>query len=337
MRLRPSRLLQLCIVCVLALAVQSSYASESAERIRTHAAHARLIRSRIENMRRLTWGADRSAPLTRHVVVISMDGLRPESIDRFGAVTIQRLMQQGSYALQAQTVQPSKTLPAHASMLSGVEPRIHGMTWNQDAPGTLALPTVFDLATQAGLTSAAFFSKAKLGQLTAPGDVGHLEVRSRWSLRSWDADHTIDEVRDYLQDGNRPNLMFIHVAEPDQTGHDHGWMSAEYGVAVQEADQALAELLAAADGAFGKGQYTVILTADHGGVGHGHAEHDPRSTRIPWVTWGKGVKCGFRVKTAVHTTDTAATVAWLLRLGTPRNWTGRPVKAAYGRQNGTSC
>jgi arylsulfatase A-like enzyme len=336
-RSRASRVIQLCIVCAFALAAQSSHFSQGLDRIARRSVTAKPIRAPIENLRRLTSRADSSAAVTRHVMLISMDGLRPESIERFGATTIQRLMQEGSYTLQAQTVSPSKTLPAHASMLSGVEPRIHGITWNTDAGGTLELLTVFDLATQAGLTSAAFFSKSKLRQLTAPGDVDYLEVRSRWSLRSWDADHTVDGVRDYLQDGNRPNLLFIHVAEPDQTGHEHGWMSPEYGEKVQEADQALAELLASADTAFGTGQYTVILTADHGGVGHGHSEPDPRSTRIPWVTWGKGVKCGTSVRAGVRTTDTAATVAWLLRLGIPRNWTGRPVKGAYGRQSGTPC
>lgn len=319
MKRRLVRFVGIGVVGACALALQSSHATRALNMIARRGATA------------ATPGA-RPAAITQHIVIISMDGLRPDAIDRFGAATIQRMMRHGSYTLQAQTVEPSRTLPAHASMLAGVEPPIHGITWNHHAPGNMILPTVFDLATEAGLTSAAFFSKAKLSQLTGPGDVDHLKVRSRWSLRQWDAEHTFAEVIEYLEDGNRPNLLFVHVAEPDQTGHEHGWMSEEYGEAVLETDRELAELLATADHAFGSGQYTVILTADHGGVGHGHRTSDPRSTRIPWVTWGKGVTCGKRVKQAVRTTDTAATVAWLLRLDVPRQWSGRPVKSAYNEK-----
>jgi predicted AlkP superfamily pyrophosphatase or phosphodiesterase len=314
----------LCAVFVIALALQSSYAGRALDLLG--------MRGVVERS-----APTRAAALTRHVVLISIDGLRPESIERFGASTIRQVMRKASYTLRAQTVQPTKTLPAHASMLSGVEPRIHGMTWNRNTDSTLAVPTVFDLATQAGLTSAAFFSKSKLAQLAGPGDVDHVEVRSRWSLIEWDADHTVDAVIEYLEDGNRPNLLFVHIAEPDQTGHDDGWMSPEYGEAVQQADRALAELLAATDSAFGNGQYTVILTADHGGVNHGHDNTDPRSTRIPWITWGRGVACGKRLNQAVRTTDTAATIAWLLALDTPRQWSGRPVKGAFTRQAARHC
>src|SRR5262245_47318293 len=47
--------------------------------------------------------------MTSHVVVISIDGLRPDAIEKFGATTMQRLMKEGSYTLTAQTIMPSKT------------------------------------------------------------------------------------------------------------------------------------------------------------------------------------------------------------------------------------
>src|SRR5687768_4085146 len=54
---------------------------------------------------------------SEHVVIISLDGLRPDAIDKFGARTLQRLMREGTYTLNAQTILPSKTLPSHTSML----------------------------------------------------------------------------------------------------------------------------------------------------------------------------------------------------------------------------
>src|SRR5689334_12837495 len=54
-----------------------------------------------------------------HVVVVSIDGLRPDAIARFKAPTLTRLMHEGRYSLSAQTISLSLTLPSHTSMLTG--------------------------------------------------------------------------------------------------------------------------------------------------------------------------------------------------------------------------
>src|SRR5688572_11070084 len=63
--------------------------------------------------------ATRVGFMTSHVIVMSIDGLRPDAIEKFGATTMQRLMKEGSYTLAARTIFPSKTLPSHTSMLTG--------------------------------------------------------------------------------------------------------------------------------------------------------------------------------------------------------------------------
>src|SRR5690606_13842488 len=49
------------------------------------------------------------AGITEHVIVVSIDGLRPDAIDRYDAGTIRRMMREGAYSLDAQTIFPSKT------------------------------------------------------------------------------------------------------------------------------------------------------------------------------------------------------------------------------------
>ena len=71
-----------------------------------------------------------SVSLTRNVVLVSIDGLRPDAIARFAAPTLQRLIGEGSYSLSAHTIMPSTTLPSHTSMLSGEPPDEHGVFWN---------------------------------------------------------------------------------------------------------------------------------------------------------------------------------------------------------------
>lgn len=268
-----------------------------------------------------------SQAVTDHVLVISIDGLRPDAIDQFRATTLQRLMREGSYTLNAKTIMPSRTLPSHTSMLTGLEPHEHGITWNSDETdthGVVAVPTIFAKARERGLSTAAFFSKSKFHHLEVPRTLNHSEAPD--GSATWDASRTVANVNRYLR-SEKPNLLFVHLAEPDYAGHRFGWMSWFYGRAVRKADGAVAELLKAADAAFGKGQYAVILTADHGGHGWSHGSSDPRDVTIPWIAWGEGVRAGARVPDGVRTMDTAATALWLL--GLPSLGVGHPVQTAF--------
>ena len=82
------------------------------------------------------------------VALISIDGLRPDVLTETQAPNILALAQRGAYTFAAQTVYPSTTLPGHASMLTGVEPSVHGITFDEyqdtfkfvDAHGVLAGP-----------------------------------------------------------------------------------------------------------------------------------------------------------------------------------------------------
>jgi predicted AlkP superfamily pyrophosphatase or phosphodiesterase len=90
-----------------------------------------------------------SGVVANHVVVMSIDGLRPDAIKAFGARTLQKLMSSGSYTLNARTIDLSKTLPSHTSMLTGEMAEQHGIMWNTDETdthGTIEIPTVFGSA-----------------------------------------------------------------------------------------------------------------------------------------------------------------------------------------------
>lgn len=275
-----------------------------------------------------------SGRVTDHVVVISIDGLRPDAIQKFAAPTIQRLMREGSYTLEAQTILPSKTLPSHTSMLTGVDADAHGITWNSDetdAHGHVSVPTVFGIATAAGFRTAAFFSKTKFHHLEAPSTIGYVRSPKGGLFDSrWSASHTAELVERHLERAEHsPNLLFVHIGEPDFAGHLFGWMGRMYASAVHEADRAVADVLDEADERFGRGQYTVVLTADHGGHGRNHGSSDPRDTTIPWIVWGEGVPAGGHLAAGIRTMDTAATALWLLGLDVPAQWAGRPVLAAF--------
>jgi arylsulfatase A-like enzyme len=268
--------------------------------------------------------------LTRNVVLVSIDGLRPDAIATFNAPTLTKLVKEGSYTLAASTILPSKTLPSHTSMLTGEPPDRHGILWNNafnDAPGTLEIPTVFSAARQRGYRTAAFFSKAKFSHLQVPGTLDYSQAPGGWFGR-WSSEHTLNDVEKHLAT-HKPNLLFVHLTDPDAAGHSYGWMSAQYGQGVLRADRAVARLIKAADTAYGAGGYTLIITADHGGNGRDHGSDNPLDVTIPWIAWGRGVMPGEIKASTVRTMDTASTVLFVLGVDTPPSWMGVPVKTAF--------
>jgi predicted AlkP superfamily pyrophosphatase or phosphodiesterase len=261
---------------------------------------------------------------------VSVDGLRPDAITTYGASTLQRLMREGSYTLSATTIHPSKTLPSHTSMLTGQPPEQHGVLWNNVATAeadSIDLPNVFGLARAHGYSTAAFFSKAKFQPLQVEGTLDYSQAPGGWFGR-WSSKRTVSDVAKYLE-AARPNVLFVHLTDPDAAGHRAGWMTPEYGRAVVEADHAVNRLISVAERVYGSGNFSLIVTADHGGHGTNHGSDDPRDVTIPWIAWGKGVKPGVLMQATVRTMDTAATVLWLLAVSEPSNWAGQPVLEAY--------
>ena len=271
------------------------------------------------------------ASISRNVVVVSVDGLRPDAIESYDAPTLQRLMREGSYTMSASTIHPSKTLPSHTSMLTGQPPERHGVLWNTVATAdehAIELPNIFSEAHARGYSTAAFFSKAKFQPLQLPGTLDYSQAPGGWFGR-WSSARTISDVEAYLDGEARPNVLFVHLTDPDAAGHRFGWMTEEYGRAVLAADSAVNQLIRLAQRAYGRGDFSLIVTADHGGHGYNHGSSDPRDVMIPWIAWGKGVRPGALDSPGIRTMDTAATVLWLLGLTAPADWAGEAVIPAY--------
>lgn len=272
-------------------------------------------------------GQPRAGAIAQHVVVISIDGLRPDAIAAAGASNLQRMMREGAYSLRAQTILPSRTLPSHTSMMTGVSPEVHGITWNDEqveAQGRVRVATMFDMADSAHLHTAAFFGKAKFRHLIH-GDAPD-EVEAPSGLEVVLAPRITQDVTHYLR-FNDPDLLFVHLADPDIAGHSAGWMSLPYRWAVRRADAAVEQIRRAAVRRWGN-DVLVIVTADHGGHGRDHGTERPEDVTIPWIAWGAGVQTG-QIAAAIRTFDTAATALFALGVPVPARWEGRPVAAAF--------
>lgn len=294
-------------------------------------------------MRRLMllWGfcvtvfAALAAPINRTVVIVSWDGGKPSVIralvQRGELPTIAAMMANGSYTFTAETIVPSSTLPSHASMLTGLSYRRHGVTWNSYQPekGTVTVATVFELAKKAGLRTAMVFSKEKFKHLAKPKTIDVVEYVQG------DAEQ-VAEVAVRVLTAQKPNLLFVHFHDPDSAGHAFGWgneakgvpPSDEFLLALRRCDRATGTIVAALKRL---GQWTktlLIVTADHGGHDRTHGTANPEDVRIPWVTAGELAAKTGELNEPVKTMDTAATALVALGLSVPNDWDGKPVWAA---------
>lgn len=259
-------------------------------------------------------------PAIEHVVLISVDGLGPGALDRADTPVLDGLRRQGAYSARAQAVLPSVTLVNHASMLSGMKPEKHGITWNEldTELGLVNGPTVFSQASKAGLNTAMVVGKPKLEHLVLPGSVdtfiyaGFLDVQM------------VDQALALIEAG-LPDILFIHLPDVDSAGHATGWMSQGQLLAISMTDGLIGDIVAALEAGGYAEQTLLIVTSDHGGTGKAHGSAAPEDTTIPWLAVGPGVPAGLSLEQEINIYDTAATILYALNLPLPPQWDGRPV------------
>ena len=262
----------------------------------------------------------------QHVLIISEDGLRKDAVDHLHLHWHDLLRQHGAYALHARTIRDASTLPAHASMLSGVEPREHGLTWNTWRPsqGFIKVPTIFTEAQEHGLTTAFFTGKTKLRHIVPRGTVGLYERPGYYCKKVAEA------AAAYLTT-EKPALAFVHFSDPDEAGHAVGWMSNRQIKAIGDSDRCLGILYEALEHAHLLEETLIIITADHGGHNRVHSGRMPIDREIPWIACGPGVREDFAIPDEISTKDTAATALYALGLPIPARVEGKPRLEIFTR------
>src|SRR5262245_17619132 len=182
-------------------------------------------------------------PICSHVILITIRGLRSDFVagaesQRLNIPTIQALRKQGSYAVGIESVLPSQTLPAHASMITGSPPSDHGVTsdysFDQESASQSKEPrksakeirteTLFDAALRAKLiTATAGFP------LTADATFNFSQPESAVDFVKATAAAEIIE-------NHRPNLLLVNFTSFDEAQRRYGLLSAESRRAMESID-----------------------------------------------------------------------------------------------------
>jgi predicted AlkP superfamily pyrophosphatase or phosphodiesterase len=255
------------------------------------------------------------------VLLVSIDGMRPDGLLQAETPNIDRLIHRGASTMNARTVMPSVTLPCHTSMLRGVDVARHGITTNTFHPLARPVPSVIDVAHGADLKCGFFCNWGELRDLADPDSIALLHfVRNS---HEWIGDYKVAEAAVRYMQAETLDFAFVYFGHTDDAGHRHGWMSEPYVEAIGNADRCLGEVLQSA------GDPTVFLMSDHGGHERSHGTDMPEDMTIPWIASGPGIRRGHTIQSEVRIYDTAPSVARALGVKPSPHWDGKAVEEAF--------
>lgn len=212
------------------------------------------------------------------LLLISLDGVRPDMLGQGHTPHIDRLAREGVRAAWMRPSYPALTFPNHYTLVTGLRPDRHGLVHNvmqDEALGRFALKDrdavsdgrwwggepIWVSAERAGLPTATLFW---------PGSEADVQgVRpTRWRPFDDSLPHEtrVAEVLGWLSEpaSTRPRLATLYFEHPDFAGHHYGPDSPELHAALAQVDAALGTLF---DGLRARGledRVDILVVSDHG-------------------------------------------------------------------------
>ncbi len=266
--------------------------------------------------------------LAKHVILIGVDGFGAYAFENAKIPNIQKMMDNGSYSLQARSVLPSSSAVNWASMLMGSGPELHGFTeWDSRVPEMPSrklgkegiYPTIFSLIDEQ-------LPEAKKGAIYTWGGIRNLFERELVDLYyNGETDpKTMNKATKFITK-EEPVFTFIHLDDADHVGHNIGFDSPEYYEEMEKIDVLIGELIDTLERKDLMEETIIILTSDHGGKRKSHGGKSLKEVEIPWIVYGKGISNKGILDSTIVTYDTGATIAYMLGLTIPEFWRGRPI------------
>ena len=239
-----------------------------------------------------------------HVVVISIDGLKPEVYTKPGGPdvpTLRQLAAQGAFARGVVGVFPTVTYPSHTTMITGLAPAAHGIYNNRILDPEersnaawywysrdIAAPTLTGGVRGRGLRVATVYWPVTVGadvDFLVPEFARSTHRESLTLLRALSKPATLlddveaargerfpyplndaarTDIAAWILRVHRPHLLLLHIFETDDAQHEHGPGSPEAIAAIAGADRHVAKILAALDEAGIRARTNVVVLSDHG-------------------------------------------------------------------------
>jgi arylsulfatase A-like enzyme/Flp pilus assembly protein TadD len=285
-----------------------------------------------------------------NLLAITLDTTRADRLGCYGRVdagtpVLDALAAGGVRFAEAVTVAP-ETLPAHASIFTGLLPPRHGVRINSESRLDVRLPTLAELMRERGYQTAAFVSAfvldARFGLdqgFDLFDDAVEAAAGSTFAagVNERRADATTDAALRWLRrrDGRRPFFAWVHYFDPHApyappAPFAERFAGAPYDGEIAFVDAQIGRLLAGLEETRQREKTIVVVVGDHGeSLGeHGERTHSVflyRSVmRVPLIVANARLlpKPAVIDRAAVSVVDLVPTIAELLGLRDPHRRDG---------------
>ena len=254
----------------------------------------------------------------KKVVLILVDGMRPESLALCGNTFVKEMEAHSSYTLKGTTVMPSVTLPCHMSLFHSVTPQRHGILTNTYVPQVRPIRGICEVMKAAGKKSALFYNWEELKDLARPGSLCYANFIAGHDYGYEEANKMLtDNVIPFLKTGVA-DFTFLYLGWTDEAGHAKGWMGEEYLRSVDESFKCIEAVCRSLSD-----DYLVVLTADHGGHDRSHGTDKPEDMTIPILFYHPS----FSSKDLgdANIIDIAPTIASVMGVAADGDWEGKAL------------
>lgn len=257
--------------------------------------------------------------MSSKVILILVDGMRPDGILECGHPYLSALRQKSSYSFSASTIMPSVTLPCHTSLFFSVNADRHGITTNTWMPPVRPIEGICEIVSKFGKKAAMVYNQEELRDLSRPGSLAfsHYERIPHDHQTALENEQIMTDLTlSYIKKEN-PDFLFLYLGYVDAAGHNFGWMTPNYFEAVANASSCIEKLVTSLPEG-----YEVIITADHGGHDRGHGADIPEDMTIPIIGHGPSFTEAHEFSSA-NIKDIAPTITHLLGLPNAPEWEGK--------------
>ncbi len=163
-----------------------------------------------------------------------------------------------------------------------------------------------------------FYSWEQLRDISRPGS---LMVSELMNIKDFEGVDTLltEKALEFI-DKKNPDFVFLYLGETDEFGgHKYGWMSDEYLSYINTAMDCVRKVVQSVGN-----EYTIIVTADHGGHDRTHGTEMNEDMQIPMFFRGKNFEENKELSD-VSLLDIVPTVADVMGLDISDDWEGKSI------------
>jgi len=243
------------------------------------------------------------APLTPKVLLIGIDGVRPDILAEVSTPNIDELAAGGAFTDHARTGFPSVSGPGWSSMLNGAWPEHHGVT-NNDFTGKRYdlypdfLTRIEQARPELGTFAVADWKPlvwAEDGNATISDAVDKKHVLDGYETGWPEGDAQSVDLAVKALGGTTVDAAFVYLGNPDEASHETQAIGPEYRDALALADKHVGRLLAAIRSrpTYAQEDWLILMSTDHGRLADGdHGGDTPEERTIFFIAHGPSVEQG---------------------------------------------